>query len=183
MRIPCLQFPVTLKTHIEHTPDISGDKCASWLASLFIIELSISNTEYDTSTILETNVHESQVKYTFLAEKIILPFTIPGQRCRRKCCSVHLDPGGQTHCAGYWDAAHILGLSTSFWPSERRSTSSAGSSDRPSHSAHRWILQYIWRAGVKKSEKSKAALVFSLKLNYGGSGWWCCKKSKHKRVI
>lgn len=70
--------------------------------------------------------------------------TIPGQRCRRKCCSVHLDLAGQTHCARYWGATHILGLSTPFWLLGRRSTSFVGSSDLPSHSAHREDNRWIY---------------------------------------
>lgn len=70
-------------------------------------------------------------------QNLSLSRTIPGQRRRRKCCFERLDPAGQTRCAGYWGAARILGLNTPFWPWGRRSTSSAGSSGHPSHSAHR----------------------------------------------
>lgn len=85
-------------------------------------------------------------------QNLMSSLTIPGQRRHRKRCFERLDPAGQTHCAGYWGAAHILGLNTPSWPWGRRSTSSAGSSGRPSHSAHRgdngsmdgWLNKVTW---------------------------------------
>lgn len=71
------------------------------------------------------------------SKRLSISLTTPGQRCHRKCCSVHLDLAGQTHCARYWGATHILGLSTPFWLLGTRSTSFVGSSVLPSHSAHR----------------------------------------------
>ena len=70
-------------------------------------------------------------------DNMLKSLTIPGRRHRRKHCSERLDPAGRTRCAGCWGAARILGPNKPSWPWGRWSTSSAGSSGRPSRSAHR----------------------------------------------